>query len=285
MNKSIPVLIIIFKRPDLTEKLINRLREANIKELYVFADGPRNESEKNKCDETRAEIEKIDWDCKVYENYSDINLGCGKGPETAISWFFNNVESGVVLEDDCLPDISFFSFCSEVLEKYKNDYQVMFVNGSNFTAKNYTSNTYRFSHLFNTTGWASWARAWRLYDNQMKGFNSLRSINEFSRLFPDNYKYFMPLLQNVFDNKEKINDVWDVFWATSCHINMGISIQPEVNLVTNIGFGREDSTHTKEIEEKRIVKSGKFKFPIQHPENRYINKIIDSQVVRLTHTN
>ncbi len=128
-----PVTFIIFKRPDTTEKVFEVIRQAQPEKLFVIADGPRDdrEGEAEKCEATRSIIEKVDWDCEVIKNYSDINLGCAKRVSSGINWVFENVEESIILEDDCIPDLTFFRFSEELLEKYRDDTRIASITAQN----------------------------------------------------------------------------------------------------------------------------------------------------------
>lgn len=274
-----PILLLVFKREDTTKRVFDQIKKIKPKDLYIVADGPRNDQEKINTDKVRAIFNDIDWECNFHKNFSEKNLGCKNRVSSGITWFFENVEKGIILEDDTLPHLSFFNYCEEMLNKYENDYQVLHINGSNFLSKQKKSNTYRFSHLFNIWGWATWRRAWNLYDIDLNGYNFICKHKELSYQFPNNYKYFMPLLKDVYEGK---NNTWDVQWAISCHMNMGISVEPNTNLITNIGFG-EDGTHTFHEKGKSIKTSEGFNFPIEHPKDRFIDIKLDDKVAGFSH--
>lgn len=165
---STPVLLIIFKRPDTTRQVLQAIRQVKPRQLFVAADGPRPDhpDEAEKCHQTRAVIEEVDWKCEVQTLFQQRNLGCGPGPVTgpvtAITWFFHNVEQGIILEDDCLPDLSFFRFCEELLDRYRYTEQIMHISGNNFLyGRKRGSASYYFSKYTHVWGWATWRRAWK----------------------------------------------------------------------------------------------------------------------------
>lgn len=274
-----PILMLVFKREETTQRVFDQVKVIKPKNLYVVADGWRNEGEEIACKKVRAIFNQIDWDCNFQTNFADVNMGCKDRVSSGISWFFDNVEEGIILEDDILPHESFFRFSAEMLKKYRNDYQIMHINGSNFSTKNRSSNTYRYTHLFNIWGWATWKRAWKLYDLEMRGLNWLEKGGEFSRLHPENFHHYLPFLHDV---KNGVVNTWDAQWAITCHLNIGIGIQPEVNLITNIGYGK-DGTHTSLEDEKRILPHGEFCFPINAPTIRAVDVKEDDYVVGLSH--
>ncbi|HBY56714.1 MAG TPA: hypothetical protein DEG96_02450 [Candidatus Atribacteria bacterium] len=242
-----PVLFLIFNRPDTTQKVFDAIKQAKPKQLFVAADGPREdkEGEKEKCKQTRKIIEQVDWDCEVKTLFRDKNLGCKIAVSSAIDWFFENVEEGIILEDDCLPSQSFFWFCQELLEYYRKDTRIMMISGNNFQfGKIRGEGTYYFSKYAHIWGWATWRRTWKCYDVDIKSFDEFKRENQIKNIFriKQQQKYWMNVFQKVYNNK--IN-TWDYQWAYTCFINNGLCIMPNVNLVSNIGFNR-DSLHTRD---------------------------------------
>lgn len=262
-----PVLFIIFNRPNTTQKVFNAIRQAKPKQLFVAADGPREnkEGEKEKCGQARKVIERVDWDCEVKTLFRDKNLGCKIAVSSAIDWFFENVEEGIILEDDCLPNQSFFWFCQELLEYYREDTRVMMISGDNFQFdKKRGKGSYYFSKYFHIWGWATWRRAWRHFDISMKSFKKFKIENQINNIFKINQqkKYWMKIFQITYNNK--IN-TWDYQWFYTCFINNGLCIMPNVNLVSNIGYGI-DSTHTKDKNSILSKTEVKDIIEIMHPK-------------------
>ncbi len=154
-----PVALIIFNRPDTTERVFAEIAKARPPKLFIIADGPREDrpGEAERCASARAIVDRVDWNCEVQKNYSDVNLGCGARPATGISWVFDQVEEAIILEDDCIAHPTFFRFCDELLEKYRDDERIMHIAGNNFQFGNQrTSFSYFFSHHNICWGWASW---------------------------------------------------------------------------------------------------------------------------------
>jgi len=242
-----PVLFLIFNRPDTTQKVFDAIKKAKTKQLFVAADGPREnkEGEKEKCEQARKIIEQVDWDCKVKTLFRDKNLGCKVAVSSAIDWFFKNVKEGIILEDDCLPSQSFFWFCRELLEHYRDDTRIMIISGDNFQFdRKGGEDSYYFSKYPHIWGWATWRRAWKHYDVNMKNFEEFKKEAQINNVFniKQQQKYWTKIFQIVYEGKI---DTWDYQWAYSCFINNGLCIMPNVNLVSNIGFGL-DSIHTKD---------------------------------------
>ena len=245
-----PVLFIIFNRPDTTQKVFDAIKKAKPKQLFVAADGPREgkEGEKEKCEQARKVIEQVDWDCKIYKNYSDVNLGCKVRPSSGIDWFFENVEEGIILEDDCLPSQSFFWYCQELLDYYRNDTRIMNISGNNFQfGRERGVGTYYFSKYIHCWGWATWRRAWKCFDVNMKNFEEFKKEVQINNIFniKQQQKFWMNIWQQLYDDYEDKISAWDYQWAYTCFVNNGLCIMPNVNMVSNIGFGT-DSTHTKD---------------------------------------
>lgn len=168
---NVPVLLLIFNRPDTTQRVFHEIRGASPLQLFISADGPRENKpgEFEKCQITRDIVRQVDWDCEVYTNFRDKNLGCKIAVSSAIDWFFENVEEGIILEDDCLPSFSFFRFCEELLEKYRDDERIMQIGGTNLLSEwQRSDDSYYFSKYGAIWGWATWRRAWQYYDVNMK---------------------------------------------------------------------------------------------------------------------
>jgi hypothetical protein len=240
-----PILFMIFNRPDTTERLFQQIRAIKPKYLFVSADGPRLQKagEAERCTQARAIIKQVDWDCEVKTKFSEKNQGCKIGVSSAITWFFENVEEGIILEDDCLPDSSFFHFCETLLEYYRNDERITQIGGVNFQdGKIRGDGSYYFSKINHIWGWATWRRAWKNYDVNIATYPQLLEQKLMLSIFPDSTmrKFLQRNFSMVF-KKEK--DTWDYQWHYAMLIQNGLAILPNVNLVSNIGFN-ENATHT-----------------------------------------
>lgn len=264
---STPVLFLIFNRPDTTQRVFDEIRKAKPPQLFVAADGPRKDrsADCELCKKTREIIQQVDWNCKVLTRFQDENLGCKIGVSSAIDWFFSNVEEGIILEDDCVPDQSFFPFCQELLEKYREDERVMMISGDNFQiGRNRTQNSYYFSRYNHVWGWASWRRAWDHYDVDLKLWPRIRDENWLMDILCDRnaVNYWKNLFDNTFSHK--IN-TWDYQWTFACWIQNGLSVLPNINLVSNIGFN-QNATHTIGISDLASLPTYPLEFPLIHPE-------------------
>ncbi len=238
-----PIVFIIFNRPDLTQLVFNAIREAQPKQLFVVADGPRFIEEAEKCQQARNIIEQVDWDCQVYTNYSDINLGCRQRVSSGITWVFEQVEEAIILEDDCLPTASFFPFCQTLLDYYRNDTRIFVISGNNFQdGLSRTEYTYYFSKYNHCWGWATWRRAWQYWDCNIDKWLKFKNSGLIEQIFDDSYEkeYWIDIFDGVFlENKP---NSWAYLWTFACWSEGGLSILPNHNLVSNIGF-RQDGTN------------------------------------------
>ena len=245
-----PVAVIIFNRPHLARRLFHVLREVKPQTLFIIADAPREgkPDEAELCKAARAVFADIDWDCRVLRNYAETNMGCGQRPATGISWVFEQVPEAIFLEDDCLPHPSFFRFCAELLEHYREDERIAHIGGTNFHPNlNSTVDSYRFSRFPLCWGWASWRRAWQHFDIDMPAWAAMQASGELDQLL--DYWLENPAAVRYWRDRfcltctQDKTHVWDYQWIFACWWQRALSIYPNTNLVSNIGFG-EDATHT-----------------------------------------
>lgn len=238
-----PVLFLVFNRPEHTRRVFEAIRVARPPKLYVAADGPREgvPADSIKVKDVREYIlSHIDWHCEVKTLFRSNNSGCKYAVSSAIDWFFDNEERGIVIEDDCLPNQSFFSFCEELLEKYKDESRIWHISGTNFqNRKTRGEASYYFSALSSVWGWASWRRAWKYYDVEAGYAAKEDFLGRYWR--GESLRYWETVLQKL--RKREIN-TWDYQWNFALWANGGVAIVPNVNLVSNIGFG-QDATHTR----------------------------------------
>lgn len=270
------VLFLVFNRPDTTRQVFQAIRQARPPRLYIGADGPRDDrpGEKERCDQVRQIATAVDWPCEVKTLFREKNLGCRVGVSTAIDWFFEDEPEGIILEDDCLPDLTFFRFCEELLDRYREETRVMLISGNYFHGNAYTSTkSYFFSRYCHIWGWATWRRAWQYYDSDMDQWPRLRKT-DWLRCVGDGHYDFQKYWTRILDSTHagKI-DTWAYRWNFSCWTQNGLAILPSKNLVKNIGFG-ENATHTKGDGgwiSKMPLES--ITFPLDHP-----NEIVRDQV-------
>jgi hypothetical protein len=283
-NFQTPILFLIFNRPETTRRVFEEIRKLRPNKLFIAGDGPRADhpEDREKVLHTREIVANIDWPCEVKTLFQEENLGCRYAPPTAVTWFFEQVEAGIILEDDCLPDPSFFPFCAELLERYANDTRVMQISGDCFQDNNskfMDVNSYYFSIFPHLWGWASWRRAWKQYDLAMVGWPEVRSQETLRSVLTDPavYSYWEYLWNQYYDGSK---NSWDGPWAYACMMHNGLSINPTVNLISNIGFGSE-ATHTKDAESilSKIPVSSML-FPLTHPKVIEPNTIADAFAFR-----
>jgi hypothetical protein len=261
-----PVVLIIYKRPETTARVLAEIAKAKPPKLLVIADGPRPgiPGEEEKITATRAVIDRVDWDCEVLKNYAETNLGLRIRPSSGLSWVFENVGEAIILEDDCLPHPTFFRFCEELLEKYRHDKRIMMISGDNFQfGKRRNSFSYYFSRFSHIWGWASWRRAWQYYDYNMHLWPEIRENNLLQNIIigTNALDYWNNIFQSVYDKKI---DTWDFQWLFACWIQSGLCIIPNGNLVSNLGFG-PSATHTKTGDHLACLPSVQMNFPLRHP--------------------
>ncbi|NEQ38361.1 MAG: glycosyltransferase family 2 protein [Okeania sp. SIO3I5] len=272
-----PVVFLIFNRPDTTEKVFEVIRQAKPPKLLVVADGPRVDRPEDieKCAAARAVIDRVDWDCQVLTNYSETNLGCQERVASGLDWAFDNAEEAIILEDDCVPHITFFRYCEELLEYYRDDKRIMVISGQNVQfGRKRCDYSYYFSRYNHIWGWASWKRAWEYYDFDMKLWPKLREDGWLKDILTD--PHFVKVWTYAFDSvyNGKIN-TWDHRWTFSCWINSGLTVLPNVNLITNIGAGRDDATHTKKVYAYSSIPAEEMTFPLKHPDFMIRDAIAD----------
>lgn len=262
-----PIAFLIFNRPDTTEKVFDTIRQVKPQKLLVVADGPRTNrpGEAEKCQAARSILERIDWNCELVTNFSDMNLGCRLRVSSGLDWVFQQVEEAIVLEDDCLPHPTFFQFCEELLARYRYDSRVMQICGSN-VIENQTriDNSYYFSKYGPIWGWASWRRAWRYYDVDMKIWPEVKQTGVYHDFCDteNEASYRIALYDKVAAGEI---DTWDYQWGFAKFINSGLSIIPKVNLISNIGYG-QDATHTHDINNPFAnLKTSAIELPLTHP--------------------
>lgn len=262
-----PVALIIFNRPDTTERVLAEINKAKPKKLFVIADGPRdgNPDDAQRCAAARAVIERMDWQCEVVKNYSDVNLGCGKRPASGITWLFEQVEEAIILEDDCVPHQSFFRFCDELLERYRDDERIMHIAGNNFQFGHQRGPySYFFSFHNICWGWATWRRAWSYFDIKVKQWPAIKDTLWLLDILKDDraVKHYREIFDMAYDGNV---DFWDYQWTFACWAQNGLSILPNTTLVTNIGC-REDATHTKWVNNPiSNLPTSEMNFPLQYP--------------------
>lgn len=270
------ILFILFNRPDTTGRVFECIRAAKPARLYIAADGPRIDraGENELCANTRKITELVDWDCQVFTLFHDVNLGCKNAVSQAVTWFFDYEEDGIVLEDDCMPDNSFFRFCDELLDRYRTDERISIISGCNFQQGNKRGNAdYYFSNLSHVWGWASWRRVWQDYDKELSRYTETDARLTLQQIFDE------PLIADswlhIFNElKAGRIDTWDYQLAFLNFFKNRLSVIPNQNLISNIGFGAS-ATHTTQVTPNANIPLGRLPENITHPADIQPDKAAD----------
>lgn len=272
-----PVALFIFNRPKCTEQLVHALAVIKPANLFVIADGPRNSSDIDLCKQTRAIIDQIDWPCTILKQYSTSNIGCRESIPNGLNWVFKQVDTCIILEDDCIPQPSFFPFCQELLSRYKHDEGVMTIGGHRSDGPNeLNGESYFFSKYPSVWGWATWKEKWAKYDLNMSQWAELKDSKWLEGIF-QNHKA-VTYWSRMFNKMKDGLDTWDYALAYSCWLNNGLSIRSRVNMISNVGFGK-DATHTNHFEMTDIYANPiDIKFPLIHPTAISIDKEMDDRI-------
>lgn len=273
-----PILLIIFNRPDLTQSVLSSINQVKPKQLFVAADGPRAHvsGEHALCNQTRELVAAaIDWECELKTLYRSENLGCKLAVSGAINWFFEQVEQGIILEDDCYPDPSFFSFSSELLERYRLDERIMHISGNNFQISQIGESSYYLSRIPHIWGWASWRRAWQKYDVKLSSFDEDAAYSFFDD--EEINLFWKSILTKV---KRGEIDTWDYQWTYTLMRNGGYAIQPQLNLVKNIGFDSRASRTKNQMDFNANMKTYSLD-NIQHITEMHYHAYADIQFQRM----
>jgi hypothetical protein len=276
-----PVVIVAFNRPDTVLRLINCLRPIKPKNIYLIVDGPRKErvDDYENCKKVISLLESIEWPCNINRNYSPVNLGCRNRFNSGLDWVFSNVESAIILEDDCLPHPDFFPYCEELLDLYKNDGRLWMISGNNFQSENWRGDSsYYFSRYTHIWGWATWRRAWIKNDQELTFWPSWQGTNDWKSFWPSkNEASYWEEIMNA--THAKRIDTWDYAWMASMWKNFALAIVPNVNMISNIGFD-DRATHTKD---KNCNLSNLKTKPIGtlvHPRNIYWDSYNDEYIFK-----
>ncbi len=275
-----PVLVIAYRRPDLVAEVMRAIAQAKPRKLFLACDGPHPErpAELALVAATRAAMEAaVTWDCEVHTRYSDTNQGCRRGVEGAISWFFDHVDEGIILEDDCVPHTDFFPYCAELLDRYRSNPRVMHISGDAALPHPATGSgaSYVFSGEALVWGWATWRSAWERYDSDLRLWEQMRSNPEKLRQVfgsrPAALWWSRVLDRLLLEGRP---DTWDYRWSFTVMAARGMCTIPAVNLVSNVGF-REDSTHTFSPGSVRAYGQVQPILPLRHPAEVAVDRRSD----------
>jgi hypothetical protein len=238
---DVPILLIVYRRPDLTSQVFERIAAARPRQLFVAADGPRHPGEADVCDAARRAATAVTWPCEVVTDFPSTNLGCRTRVSSALDWFFTSCESGIVLEDDCLPAPEFFEFCRILLDRYRDDRRVVHISGESYRRARHEEFSYYFSKYALIWGWAAWRRTWQSYDLAMRTWPAFRSESAGLAIYDteDERAYWDGTFQQMYEGR--LPTAWSYAWMYAC-LTQGLSIHPAVNLVRNIGTS-DRATH------------------------------------------
>jgi hypothetical protein len=279
---KIPVTIIIFNRPENTKRLFESLNIYKPETLFVISDGPRKnfEDDREKVIQSRKIFEKIDWKCEVYFNNSESNLGCRERIITGLNWVFGQVEKTIILEDDCIPSEEFFIFMELMLNKYQTNKDISSVCGTNFLPDwSETKDSYLYSKYCHVWGWGTWKDRWEKIDFNLDKLHKIKKTKFLKNYLGSfrAYLYWHWILNNV---KKKKIDSWAYIWNFTNFINNSLSIIPAINLLSNIGIGK-DSSNTQSLPYKYIKAEEsrkKLKFPLKYPSKFLLDSKHDLEV-------
>ena len=261
------IVLFIYKRDNNFDQVIGAIRRHNPSTIFIVADGPKNINELSQINNTRALLESlIDWPCKIHKNYASYNLGLRERFRTGIDWVFTHTDKAIFIEDDCIPDPVFFSFCDELLVKYKDDQKILSISGNNFQpSNNRVKESYYFSRYPHVWGWATWKRVWDHYDSNIRDWPKLKQSGWLSNVYPDRYfirKFWTYIFDRLYTGK--IN-TWD-YQLTYLSLKLGgFNIIPNVNLVKNVGYG-EDATNIKKKNKTINIPTNRINLPLTHPK-------------------
>ncbi len=261
---DVPVVVVVFNRLALAEKMLRCLEQIKPEKLFVISDGAREQvqGEKEKVEQVRALFRDVSWPCRIYRNYSEENMGCDNRIPTGLDWVFGQVEQAVILEDDCIPSSLFFRYAQEMLARYQDDPRVMMVSGSNHAVGYAIRNSCCFTARVYTWGWATWRRAWLHYQDGRSEWERIQKNGTLSEIYPLRTRYYVKRELNYYFNRGKCP--WDYLWWISCMGASGLCAVPKVNLITNEGFGA-DATHTQN-RGNYTGETYSMDFPLDFPE-------------------
>ena len=272
-----PILLIGFNRPEFIAAQIEAIRPAKPVRLYLAANAPRPDkpNEAKACQKVRECVNLVDWECEIKTLFRDKHLSCKYSISSAITWFFENEESGIVLEDDCRPTLDFLRFASEMLERYKDDERIGAINGFNyFNLQTNASTSYHFSSHMDVWGWASWRRIWKEYDIELRQLgghiDEVISNSMMTNYCKNMFKAWSKALQNGMST-------WDVQFSILFLAKRWLSVVPKTRLVANVGIADDRASHTGGYVywSKGWSKAGTLEFPLIHPEEVVCDEAAD----------
>jgi hypothetical protein len=272
-----PVALFIYNRPETARLVFAEIAKARPPKLLIVGDGPRTDrsGEAEKVASVRAIVGHVNWDCEVVTNFSDVNLGAKLRIAGGLDWVFTQVPEVIILEDDCLPDPTFFRFCEELLSMYRSDQRVSMISGDNFQfGHRRTKDSYYFSRYGHIWGWATWRDRWvGTYDVTMSKWPRIRDEGRICDLVGSRSE--AAYWRKIFDRTYRGEfDAWDYQWVFTNWIEGRVSVVPTVNLISNIGFSR-DATHTTGTSDLANLPRSPSTFPLRHPIGRFTHREAD----------
>lgn len=279
-----PVAIFTFNRPQLTERLLGILAKIKPRRILVVSDGPRPHvlGDVEKCAAVRSLFDSLDWECSVERNFAETNMGSFPRNSSGLNWVFEQVEEAIILEDDCLPDLSFFPYCEELLDKYRDDSRIGLISGNNFLKRPVDRQTpsYFFSCYAMTWGWASWRRTWQQVDFNMPYWPEYRDSGKLRQAVftSSEAKYWQSIYDAILE--QRMNNAWDYQLILACLRFNLLTIVPLVNLVSNVGFGQDATYCTHNNFLVNHIPIHEMKFPLAHPAKVQALKRLDYQIFR-----
>lgn len=280
---DVPVLLLSYNRPEKLKKVIESLRSAGMRNIYLWSDGPKSGSRQDKAKVMQCRelgLKQISWGCQLKVLFARQNHGCRAGVTRALDWFFSTVDEGIILEDDCVPNQDFFPYCATLLEKYRKHDEVMCISGDNSAGLLFSHGaSYSFTRYPMVWGWATWRRAWAQNDAKLSNWSSMRSDREARRrIWPRRKERAMwkSLLDGILEEQKP--DTWDYIWSFTIQVSRGLAIVPRVNLISNIGFDPE-ATHTKYLDDRRANRPTFDLREFRHPEFQERDMYVENQIL------
>lgn len=282
---GVPIALFNFNRPQMTRRVFDIIRQIKPRRLLLVADGPRSDrpDDAKLCDEVRAIFDEIDWECEVSRNFAETNMGSFERNSSGLNWVFSSVEEAIILEDDCIPSLSFFPYCEELLDYYRNNPRVGVISGVNFgfSRGEHLDASYFFSAYPLTWGWASWRRVWQRVDLSIADWESATGRKMLRDIFPRlaEWQYWFGIFEKL--KKGEMRNAWDYQLILTSFREMLYCAIPRINLVSNIGFHR-DSTHcTDELSPLQNYRRNNLSFPLVHPTQVQRNPVVDHRIFRI----
>ena len=279
-----PVVFIVFNRPDQTAKVFSAIRDVRPSQLFVIADGPRPDVvlDAQKCAAVRTVLDGVDWPCQIFRKFAKQNIGLRRNVAEGLDWVFEQAERAIILEDDCLPDPTFFPFCEELIERYAQDRQVAAISGTNLDPDYLRlpgGESYYFSRFCHIWGWATWRRAWRYYDGEMKEWPALAKGDWLARKIetPTAINFWRRHFDDCVRNHPDGLGTWDVQLVFAFWLHDLLAITPRNNLITNLGFGI-DAAHTRSRTRTAQLPTEPMQFPLRHPKEKIVNAAADHNI-------